>query len=382
MKEDHMQIREKNLEKMKDIEYLEKQNEKLKQQLESVKDEKNRSDKRLVNTEVENSDFFNKARELECWAEELKTKLEAALEENIILHNEHDTFKYESEEQIQRLQEEIEELKNEVTSKDKIIQRLTMHRDFILKTAFNASDDVSNNVLNSKQFQLLKNSSSGKINVITPVNKNKKIPEKFMQSYSKSFLNIQGDEEGGENVGEDAGYILNNERNDEIKHLAGNKKGSQEKETIENIDGNNYIRKENRRLSAKQVEKFLGKASFAAGSFLYQDLDQMEENEDEEEKEFIKQKIDLEIKNIIDSRRIFILNTLIQENFSFDYSGGQFVEGSCEKKQSSFKGQQSNPRLVENIDELLQKIQQRKEKILLQKKLMQSKLEKVGIKLC
>jgi hypothetical protein len=39
-----------------------------------------------------------------------------------------------------------------------------------------------------------------------------------------------------------------------------------------------------------------------------------------------------------------------------------------------------NPKLTENIDDILSKIQMRKQKVLMQKKMMQTKLEKLGIK--
>src|SRR4051812_39130465 len=166
IKEDYFNYKEKNLEKMKEIEFLEKQVDKLKSSYDALKEEKSKLEKKLVDLETENSDLTNKVRELECWSEELKAKLDAALEENIIIHNENDAFKMESDETIQRLQEELEELKGEIAAKEKIISKIQMHRDFILKTAYNAQDDINNNIINAKSYQSLK--SREKINITTP----------------------------------------------------------------------------------------------------------------------------------------------------------------------------------------------------------------------
>jgi hypothetical protein len=91
------------------------------------------------------------------------------------------------------------------------------------------------------------------------------------------------------------------------------------------------------------------------------------EQEEGDDNEFLKEKIDDEIKNILNNRRNFILNTLVMENFSFDV-------GFHEKNSNKIRN-------VRIVDDMLAKIQQRKEKILNQKKMMQIKLEKVGIKI-
>jgi hypothetical protein len=293
---------------------LEKQIEKQKRENEKFTHEKIVNEKKLVNLETDNNDLLSKARELEFWADELKSKLDAALEENIILHNEADAYKAESEEVIQRLQEDIEELKNEVTSKEKIINRVTMHRDFLLKSA---GTEFAEQQLNSLRAA----SSLGKFNTpSTPISTNKKISEKLIQTYSKTFL----------------------EQQPEVKF---------EKKYSEDVGSSFLMHK---------------------GSFGKDDIDK----DEDEETEFIRLKIDAEIKNILDNRRNFVLNTLIQENFSFDVISGGFnppMQPIAKK----------NKKIVDQkvLDEILNKVQARKEKILGQKKLMQVKLEKIGFKI-
>jgi hypothetical protein len=300
---------------MGDIEYLEKHLDKLKKDNEKLSSEKVGLEKKLVSTETDNNDLLNKARELEYWADELKSKLDAALEENIILHNEADAYKAEAEEAIQRLQEEIEEFKNEVTSKEKIINRLTMHRDFLLKNCTKEDLADYNNLRSSGSF--------GKLNTPTPIasNSNTRVSEKFMQSYSKTLFNTNIDSKGfAEDTSNTTSFF---------------KRGS-----IDKSDG---------------------------------------DNDDKDDTEFIRQKIDAEIKNILDNRRNFILNTLTQENFSFDVISGIDNLGA---NVTVFKKNNNKAMNVKVIDDILSKVQARKDKILSQKKLMQTKLEKIGIKIC
>lgn len=322
---------------------------------------------------------------MECWADELKSKLDAALEENIILHSEHDQFKQEIEEAMQRLNDELEETKHEVASKEKIITRLTMHRDFLLKTAYNAQDDLNNNVLDKKII----NSNSNKI--LTPLGKNKKIPEKFMQSYSNSFINnieterkLTKDENNVNDVSKDEYIIKNfnefdrsfgkqtfilNKLDSSTIENTNNKQRNANNLSNDNITFEKSEKKEPKRISAMGLEKYLNRKASFHGQL------EMEEEEDEEENNFIKTKIDLELQNILDNRRNFIINTLTQENFSFDLV--------ALKQLASFnlKNNQIPHKFNENIDLILSKIQERKEKVMKQKKVMQSKLEKIGIKI-
>lgn len=503
LKEDYLQYKEKNIEKMKEIEFLENQAEKYKSSLEQVRVEKLNFEKKIILLENENNDYLNKARELECWAEELKNKLDAALEENIILHNENEATKCDMEEAIQRLQQELEESKNEITSKEKIINRMTMHRDFLLKTAYNVQDDLENNIIPNKSLQSLRNSSSGKLNagnlgnlgnvgnINSIVNKNLKIPEKFMQTYSKSFLSIDGDENNNENLQniqksdnlDEKNLNQNLEKNDSCNGIALNtlnenednsintshleegnglninlnitstrkntltNKNENERENMNlspydkdkdtlnsqntlntineanttsnnnlrykklnsidetNPDGDITLNNDNnllnttgifegrsKKISVSGLEKFL-KTDLKGSIVLNEGENLNMGNEDDEEREFIRQRIDMEIKTILDTRMNFLLNTLTQENFSFDllnqnhnhndkqrslHVNGKIIDSNCQIVNKNV----NTGKIIDNIDEMLAKIQARKEKVMLQKKAMQSKLERVGIKIC
>ncbi len=447
LEEELSKLKEKNNEKSKEIQYLEKQTDSLKGELEKLKQEKIMVDRKVVAYENEKEDFINKTRDLECFLEDLQYKHNAALEENVILQNENEAFKLEYEESIQRLKDELEDTKNEVVSKEKVINRMTMHRDFLLKTAYNMQDDISGNIINPKSYQSLKCFSTKNVQIVTPVNKNIKIPEKFMQTYSKSFLSIkkEGDLNSSKNIKEsspvqdlkmfnkedghedlDMNHNLEDLLNDSqeehkntnkkssenfSKHIKLNKRSSLDIGEIQGIDSkglteNNiapkHERKRSERISINGLEKFLNRDQKSSSIIL--DSEKIEDG-DEEEKEFIRQRIDMEVKTILDARRNFLLNTLTHENFSFDVICIKEKilttenDNSCTELKNTFSQElyqnkltqnkskiavmsNKNQRLVENIDDMLAKIHARKEKVILQKKTMQNKLEKIGIKIC
>ena len=107
-------------------------------------------------------------------------------------------------------------------------------------------------------------------------------------------------------------------------------------------------------------------------------------SDENEEKEFIRGIIDAEVKNILENRKEFILNTLAQENFSFDFISSNTNSNKMiipERDNSIKKKYPNKAKIIENIDDILIKIQNRREKVINQKKLMMGKLEKMGIKI-
>jgi hypothetical protein len=325
---------------------------------------------------------------LEVWADDLNLKLQAALEENIILHSEHDTYKSEADEMIQRLQNELEDAQNEIVIKEKIITRMNMHKDFLLKTAYNAQDDLSNDVLLAKQYSFLKHQSSGKINVVTPINNNQKVPEKFMQSYSKTFLNIQN--ENDDKYDDDTSIIgKNNDQDNSIlmeKELKQNTEDfksfgratfimNEERESKRNLNNLSFDM-DSKRKSSMKLAKFINNPNSKED-----DLDM----DDEEGKDWILEKIKIELKNREDEVIKYRLNTLEVESFEVslinNYAMNTNYDSNEGKNLRKVKGNIKPKKIIENIDDMLLKIQARKEKVLMQKKMMQNKLEKVGIKI-
>jgi hypothetical protein len=74
--------------------------------------------------ENDNEHFQNKIREYEALTEDLENQLESALEENITLQTEFETYKQTTGEKLIRKDDEIRDIKNDLINKDKFIQRL------------------------------------------------------------------------------------------------------------------------------------------------------------------------------------------------------------------------------------------------------------------
>ena len=114
----------KNKDKLIDIQYLNEQNEKLNEILKKYKDEKSIFDSKIVSLENDIEHYQNKKREYEDFIEELKSQLENALEENITLQTEFETYKLNASEQIMRKDDEIKEIRSDIIHKDNIIKQM------------------------------------------------------------------------------------------------------------------------------------------------------------------------------------------------------------------------------------------------------------------
>ena len=115
----------KNKDKMIDIQCLNEQNDKLNELIKKLKEEKTLFDTKIVTMENDIDHYQNKIREYEDFIDELKIQLEDALEENITLQTEFETYKLNAGDQLIRKEEEIRDIRNDITNKEKIIQRLS-----------------------------------------------------------------------------------------------------------------------------------------------------------------------------------------------------------------------------------------------------------------
>ena len=115
----------KNKDKIIDIQCLNEQNDKLKEVIKKLKEEKTLFDTKIVTLENDIDHYQNKIREYEDFIDELKTQLEDALEENITLQTEFETYKLTTGDQLIRKDEELKDIKNDITTKEKIIQKLS-----------------------------------------------------------------------------------------------------------------------------------------------------------------------------------------------------------------------------------------------------------------
>ena len=118
-------LMKKNKDKIIDIQCLNEQNDKLNKIIKKLKDEKSISDCKIVTLENDIDHYQNKIREYEDFIDELKTQLENALEDNITLQTEFETYKLNTDDQLIRKEEELRDIRNDNNNKDKIIQRFT-----------------------------------------------------------------------------------------------------------------------------------------------------------------------------------------------------------------------------------------------------------------
>ena len=124
IKKEKESLLNKNKDKITDIQNLNKQNDRLSDEVKRLKEEKNLNDTKIVSLENDNEHFQNKIREYEALTEDLENQLESALEENITLQTEFETYKQTTGEKLIRKDDEIRDIKNDLINKDKFIQRL------------------------------------------------------------------------------------------------------------------------------------------------------------------------------------------------------------------------------------------------------------------
>ena len=96
LKKEKDSLMNKNKDKIIDIQNLHKQNDRLSEEIQILKVEKNLFDSKIVSLENLIEHLQNKIREFEVLSDDLENQLESALEENITLQTEYETFKQKS----------------------------------------------------------------------------------------------------------------------------------------------------------------------------------------------------------------------------------------------------------------------------------------------
>lgn len=284
------------------------------------------------------------------------------MEENIILHNENDCSKQELEETVQRLEENIDDLRNEMVSKDRVIANLTSHRDMIIQKANEKEDKMNNNYdYTMRQYHSLKNFGIRNSNKVL-------LKKSSLQDLIEEKNNLRKDSH--------ASFVI--EYSPRINKDIAIESKNVRRYTSKNDDLiiNNLLSNNNNNGLIFNNNNNNNNDNFKHGEnkFNYDVLDTLPD----ENKEFINERIALEIKEILDNRINFILNSLVSENFSFDV----IVNKNNTNEINNIKDKKINTsKLASNVDIILRNLQIRKEKLAYQKKMMTKNLEKIGIKL-
>ena len=176
--------------------------------MKKILDEKHLTKAKIIALENDNDHFQNKLRQNDALIEDLTNQLESALEENITLQTEFELYKQKNEETLIRKDEEIKDIKNDLSNKEKIINRLNDRRASIreLKQKFQIPTDImrhyqrklttsipglKDNLKKQKDHTDDKMDKSVIIEenkLITPLsNSSTKYPSKFMEIYRKSI---------------------------------------------------------------------------------------------------------------------------------------------------------------------------------------------------
>ena len=210
----------KNKDKIIDIQNLNKTNEKLKEDMKKILDEKNLTKSRIIALENDNDHFQKKLRQNDALIEDLTSQLESALEENITLQTEFEFYKQQNEETLIRKEQEIKDIQNDITNKEKIIQRLNDKRASIreLKQKFQIPGDYMRQYQRKlttalpgiyDDLKYHKEKDDDKLDrsvvieenkLITPLNNSStNCPLKFMEMYRKCNINIPHNQNGQKN---------------------------------------------------------------------------------------------------------------------------------------------------------------------------------------
>ena len=369
----------KNKDKVSDIQNLNKQIDKLKLELKKIKEEKNLVKDKIIALETDNDHYQNKIRQDEALIEDLNSQLESALEENITLQTEFELYKQHNEETLIRKDQEIKDFQNDITNKEKIIQRLNEKRANNFKELkqklllpkeimkqyqrklTNSAYEVNekNHLEKSKFSETIKND---KINnsivlfdkVITPLTEtNPQYPPKFMEMYRKSLReedlnNIENHTEQNNNITTNQETLKNSENL--LKDVNIN-----DSLLIKNKNSENVIEDKN--------NPILKVSTLKEGSIINGDLEMDDKNnkeENEEEDSTASDKKCFEDLVICDEKdfNIIPIKKLMNEN----------------KKNRDKK-------LADNLRNMLVRIQKRKDVLMKNQKNNNLKLAKLGYKL-
>ena len=367
-----------NKDKIIDIQNLNKMNEKLKDDMKKISDEKHLIKSKIIALENDNDHYMSKLRQNDALIEDLTNQLESALEENITLQTEFELYKQQNEEALIRKDQEIKDFQNDISNKEKIIKRLNDKRASIreLKQKFLLPKDMidqyqrkltnsipleelQKNFEKDKEKEKEKNNSNlyikstsclGEGKLVTPVsNTSTKYPPKFFEIYRKSIRDDQ---------------MQMIQKKDTIKQNLELKKKSSN-----NINDNKIIVKK----SSKNIS----------------------DNEEDKEKDNIFSKVStlkedtiVDLKDVIDDKN----NKDEIEDDDSSVSDKKCFEDLviCDEKDFNIipikklmnkNKKTNNKKLEEYLKSLLLITQKRKEALINHQKINNKKLEKIGIKL-
>ena len=351
IKKEKESLSSKNKDKISDIQNLTKQNDRLTNEVKRLKEEKALFDSKIVSLENDNEHCQNKIREYEALAEDLEKQLESALEENITLQTEFETYKQTTGEQLIRKEDEIRDIKNDLLNKDKFIKRFKAREKFGNIMERIHKDIVDNKVKEKRRFTVFQGLTKEE-NDLMKLQKNNNKGNLFYNSSSENIKNnnssnnnkinsVQTDNKSRNSMfmsGFGSLSRLNNKKEELNKNINKNSNNSQKKE-------NNY-----------NNNKILQKNFFTDKKQMSQQIDEISESSDKEE--------------IKENKTIKKINLEISKESQIEYKNNNVNKNNKENEliKLSDKTKIEKGIIIDDLQKMLDRIRKRKEKLVNTKK--------------
>ena len=362
----------KNKDKITDIQNLNKQNDRLSSEIKRLKEEKTLFDTKIVTLENDNEHFQNKIREYEALAEDLENQLESALEENITLQTEFETYKQTTGDQLIRKDEELRDVKNDLSNKDKFIQRLQRGNNALLVKNIQKNFKEGGNLPQRRRFTLLPGGGGGNNDLLA-----------FQRTLGAKGLLDNNEENNKDKVDKPAlreakTFSESNSINNRFKQrnslfspgfgaLAQLVKKKEElKKSVASIGSNGSGKKESKFLTQMREKSNKSLLSNNSGSILSEQklaekIDEKSEKSEisEDEKEFKELKITQE------------------NNFDFISIGNNNKNNVSNGANSQFRILGNEQAIIDNLQKLLERIRKRKVKLIDKRKSNRERIKKL-----
>ena len=349
-KKEKESLMNKNKDKIADIQSLNKQNDRLSNEVKKLREEKLLFDSKIVTLENDNEHFQKKIREYEALAEDLENQLESALEENITLQTEYETFKQTTGDQLIRKDEEIRDIKNDLINKDKFIQKLQRGNNALLVKNIQNNFKEGGNFQERRRFTLLQGAGGGGGNNSLLAFQKMLATKGLLGNNEENYGRKQSD-----NVKIRETKTIKNGNNINNKYKARNSlftpglgalaKLVNKKEEISKRIRNNGSGKKESQLSDKPREK--SNQSLQSSNSIFSDKKLADEKIDEKSEKSEISGIEKEFKNL----------KICQEK-NFDYIGSNNIDGAA---QFRILGKEKD--ILDNMGKILERIRKRKEKL-------------------
>ena len=351
IKKEKESLSSKNKDKISDIQNLTKQNDRLTNEVKRLKEEKALFDSKIVSLENDNEHCQNKIREYEALAEDLEKQLESALEENITLQTEFETYKQTTGEQLIRKEDEIRDIKNDLLNKDKFIKRFKAREKFGNIMERIHKDIVDNKAKEKRRFTVFQGLTKEE-NDLMKLQKNNNKGNLF---YNSSSENIKNNNSSNNNKINSL-QTDNKSRNSMFMSGFGSlsRLNNKKEELNKNINknSNNFQKKENN----YNNNKILQKNFFTDKKQMSQQIDEISESSDKEE--------------IKENKTIKKINLEISKESQVEYKNNNVNKNNKENEliKLSDKTKIEKGIIIDDLQKMLDRIRKRKEKLVNTKK--------------